>query len=113
VSRGYQLTPEAQANVTEIGAFIAEDSVDAALRVLDALEHAFDQLGSTPGIGHKREDLTTRPVKFWSVHSYLIVYRPGQYADSHHLGPSRRARRRAPFEGLFILTNSKFLIPNS
>jgi hypothetical protein len=33
VSRGYRLTPEAQANVDDICAFIAEDSVDAAIRV--------------------------------------------------------------------------------
>jgi plasmid stabilization system protein ParE len=71
-----RLTPEAQANVDEIGAFIADDSVDAALRVLDALEDAFSLLAATPEIGHKREDLTTRPVKFWSVYSYLVVYDP-------------------------------------
>jgi plasmid stabilization system protein ParE len=74
VSPGYRLTPEAQANIDEIGAFIAQDSIDAALRVLDALDDAFDQLASTPEIGHRREDLTTRPLKFWVVYSYLIVY---------------------------------------
>jgi plasmid stabilization system protein ParE len=29
-----------------------------------------------PEIGHTRADLTARPVKFWSVYSYLIVYDP-------------------------------------
>lgn len=76
MSRGYQLTSEAQANVDEICAFIADDSIDAALRVLDDLERAFEQLATTPEIGHKREDLTDRSVKFWRVHSYLIVYDP-------------------------------------
>jgi len=76
VSRSYRLTPEALANVDEIGGFIAEDSVDAAVRVLDALEHAFNQLATTPDIGHTREDLTDRPVKFWRVYSYLVVYDP-------------------------------------
>jgi toxin ParE1/3/4 len=28
-----------------------------------------------PGMGHRREDVTDLPVRFWSVHSYLIVYR--------------------------------------
>ena len=64
MSRGYRLTAEAQS------------SVDTAVRVLEALEHAFEQLAATPEIGHKREDLTARPVKFWSVYSYLIVYDP-------------------------------------
>ena len=76
MSRGYSLTPEARANVDEICAFVAQDSVDTALRVLEALEHVCELLAATPEIGHKREDLTTRPVKFWSVYSYLIVYDP-------------------------------------
>ena len=76
MSRGYRLTPEAQANVEEICAFIAESSVDAALRVIDAFERAFRLLAGTPEIGHRREDLTARPVKFWTVYSYLIVYDP-------------------------------------
>lgn len=76
MNRGYRLTPEAQANVDKIGAFIANDSVNAALRVLDAFDDAFTLLAATPEIGHKREDLTSRPVKFWSVYSYLIVYDP-------------------------------------
>lgn len=27
-------------------------------------------------MGHTREDLTARPLKFWGVYSYLIVYDP-------------------------------------
>lgn len=73
----YVLTPEAQAHVDEIGAYIAQDSVDAALKVYDALEEAFDLLAERPGIGHTREDLTDRPLKFWSV-SYLVVYDPSR-----------------------------------
>lgn len=57
---GYRLTPEAGANLDEICAFVAEDSVDAALRVLGALERAFEQLVAMPDIGHTREDLTAR-----------------------------------------------------
>jgi antitoxin ParD1/3/4/toxin ParE1/3/4 len=34
-------------------------------------------LGNEPGAGHVREDLTSRPLKFWPVYSYLIVYDPG------------------------------------
>jgi toxin ParE1/3/4 len=76
VSRRYQLTATAQQTIDEIGAFIAEDSVDAALKVYDALEEAFELLAENPGIGHTREDLTDRPLKFWSVFSYLVVYDP-------------------------------------
>ena len=67
MSRSYRLTPEARANVDEIGTFIAEDNVDAGVRVLEALERAFELLAARPEIGHTREDLTTRPLNFWAV----------------------------------------------
>ena len=31
-------------------------------------------LGEMPGMGHFREDLLDRHYKFWSVHSYVVVY---------------------------------------
>lgn len=76
MSPRYRLTPTAQEHVDGICAFIAEDSADAALRVFDALEQAFEHLTETPELGHRREDLTDRPVKFWRVFSCLIVYDP-------------------------------------
>jgi antitoxin ParD1/3/4/toxin ParE1/3/4 len=27
-------------------------------------------------LGHRRDDLTTEPLRFWCVYSYLIAYRP-------------------------------------
>ena len=45
-------------------------------RVMKEIRSALNLLGSQPGAGHLREDLTRRPVKFWSVYSYLIVYDP-------------------------------------
>ena len=76
MSARYQLTPSAQADVEQICAFVAEDSLERALRVHEALENAFAQLALMPQMGHKREDLTDRPVRFWSVFSYLVVYDP-------------------------------------
>jgi len=76
VSRRYQLTETAQRHVDEIGAFIARDSIDAALKVYDALEGAFAQLAAMPEMGHTREDLTQQRLKFWGVYSYLVVYEP-------------------------------------
>ncbi len=29
-------------------------------------------------MGHLRQDLTDRPVRFWTVHSYLIIYHDTQ-----------------------------------
>jgi antitoxin ParD1/3/4/toxin ParE1/3/4 len=76
VSQAYRLTERAEADVEAIAAFIATDSIDAAVKVVLAFEDAFVLLGSRPGIGHAREDLTDRPLKFWSVYSYLVVYDP-------------------------------------
>ena len=67
MSQRYRLTPGAQGDVDQIVDVIAAESVEAALRVHDALEHAFQHLAEMPMMGHAREDLTTRPVKFWSV----------------------------------------------
>lgn len=74
MSQTYRLTERAEADVEAIAEFIAADSVDAALNVLLALEDAFALLTTQPGIGHSREDLTERPLRFWSVFSYLVVY---------------------------------------
>jgi antitoxin ParD1/3/4/toxin ParE1/3/4 len=47
-----------------------------ACYVLQELTTAFHLLASHPDIGHLRRDLTTLPVKVWSVFSYLVVYEP-------------------------------------
>jgi plasmid stabilization system protein ParE len=74
VSHAYRLTDRAEADVEAIADFIAADSIDAAVNVVLALEDAFVPLASRPSIGHARADLTDRPLKFWSVYSYLVVY---------------------------------------
>ena len=74
--KGYVLVPEAEQDLVEIGAFVAQDSVGAAKRLITEFESAMDRLAKLPGVGHMRPDLTERPVRFWPVRSYLIVYRP-------------------------------------
>jgi plasmid stabilization system protein ParE len=72
----FRLTPSAEEHIGDIVEFIAADNEDAAVRVRHALYSAFDLLASRPGIGHSRDDLTDRALKFWTVYSYLIVYDP-------------------------------------
>ena len=67
-------SPEAVKDLDEIWAYIAEDSVDAAERMIRRIEENIDQLAQMPGMGHKREDLTSYPLLFWPVGSYLIIY---------------------------------------
>lgn len=72
----YILAPEALQDLQDIWDFIAEGNPDAAGRVQEELFEAFEGLASMPGKGHQREDLTDKPVRFFTVRSYLIVYRP-------------------------------------
>jgi len=72
----FRLTAEAATDLTEIFDYIAGDNVDAAQRVANEIHHELEKLARSPGIGHKREDLTARDVLFWRVYSYLIVYQP-------------------------------------
>lgn len=71
MSQTYRLTERAEADVEAITNFIAADNIDAAVKVVLALEDAFVLIASRPGIGHSREDLTERPLKFWSVYSFF------------------------------------------
>ena len=70
----YLLVPEARKDLTEILQYIADDSVDAALRVHDRFIEIFELLAENPEVGHFRGDLTSRPVRFFPVYSYLVVY---------------------------------------
>lgn len=72
----FKLLPKAQIDLTSIIEYIATRSPDNAIKVFDQLHDAMQTLAGMPGMGHTREDLTDRPVRFWAVHSYLIVYRP-------------------------------------
>lgn len=72
----FRLARAAERDVEDITEFIARDSVDAAVRVLEELERAFVQLAEMPGIGHRREDLTSEDFRVWSVYDYLVVYDP-------------------------------------
>ena len=72
---GYILSADADFDLDSVWEYIAADSIDAADRWIEKLFDAFEALGQTPGMGHKREDLTPYPVLFWPVGAYLIIYR--------------------------------------
>ena len=72
------LAPEALQDLQDIWDYIATENLDAADRVIDTLFAAFEQLAALPGLGHRREDLTNRPLRFWTVEAYLVIYRAEQ-----------------------------------
>lgn len=75
---GFILHPEAAADITGIWEYISKDSPEAARRVREEIRHAIRALLSFPHQGHKRSDLTSRPLRFWRVKSYLIAYAPDE-----------------------------------
>jgi toxin ParE1/3/4 len=61
---GYAITPAALEDLDEIAIYIAKDNPAAADRVIDAIFAAFAALADHPDLGHARDDLTPRKVKF-------------------------------------------------
>jgi plasmid stabilization system protein ParE len=56
---------------TASGIYIANDSIEAADRVLDALESAMIKLAKSPGVGHWREELAGKRHRFLLVYSFV------------------------------------------
>ena len=71
----YTLAPGAALDLEDIWDYIAADSVDVADEWIRKLFDAFETVAASPGIGHRRADLTSYPVRFWAVGAYLIIYR--------------------------------------
>jgi plasmid stabilization system protein ParE len=74
--RGYEFHPEARIDLHEIWDYIAEDNTDAADRMMEKIEAALEALVPFPNQGHRRTDLTGRPIRFIIVREYLIAYAP-------------------------------------
>ena len=73
----YILSPEAKDDLREIREYlVSRGGCRLARYVLQEIRAAFRLLASRPEAGHLRQDLTSLPVKFWLVFSYLIVYDP-------------------------------------
>ena len=73
---GYAFHSEALTDLGQLWEYIAERNVDAADRVVDDIFAALRTLVASPHIGHRRPDLTARPLRFHRVRDYLIAYAP-------------------------------------
>ena len=72
----YDFHPEVRADLDEIWQFIAADKPAAADRMIAEIIEAIDNLVPFPGVGHRRPDLTSRPLRFILAREYLIAYAP-------------------------------------
>ncbi len=68
-------TPDASRDIQEIWEYIVRDSIDAADKVVTALDTAIRMLAELPGIGHARTDVDDPRIRFWRVYSYLVAFR--------------------------------------
>ena len=78
--RRYLLTAEAKPDLAEIKRYLMREAGPrVAKSTLLKIKAALVLLGSTPGAGQIREDLTSEPLKFWPVFSYPIAYNPAKH----------------------------------
>jgi plasmid stabilization system protein ParE len=77
MTSNYVLSYTAEQDIDEIITFIAQESPSSAKKFLDSLFESMERLADFPELGHLREDLTDKPVKFWPFKwHYLIIYKP-------------------------------------
>ena len=76
---GYAFHPDAFADLDAIWEYVAQDNIDAADLVLADIHTVLCTLAASPHIGHRRPDLTPRPLRFHVVRDeYLIAYAPDE-----------------------------------
>ena len=72
----YYLSPIAEQDIDEVITYLAQENPAAAHVFLDSLYNAMESLADNPHLGHVREDLTGKPVKFFLFKwHYLIIYK--------------------------------------
>ena len=78
LGQGFDLHPLAAQDITDIWTFIADDSPHAAGRFREEILAAIRALVPFSHQGHRRPDLTSRPLRFILVREYLIAYAPDE-----------------------------------
>jgi len=72
----FVLSHEATTDLRDIHDYIAADDPMAARRVLEDIRTGMHRLADHPGLGHLGDDLADEAFRVWTVHSYLVIYRP-------------------------------------
>jgi toxin ParE1/3/4 len=69
----YRLSRSAREDLTEIVAYIATDSIDAALAISDRLEQSFTILGNNPEAGRERSEIAP-DIRSFPTGANVILY---------------------------------------
>ena len=72
----FEFHPEVRRDLEEIWDYIGANNPDAADRLIIEIVDAIDAVVPFPGAGHRRPDLTSRPLRFVLVREYLVAYAP-------------------------------------
>jgi plasmid stabilization system protein ParE len=76
VTSRFVIAPAAEQDILGIGAYIEADNPAAARKLVAEIYDCFPRLAARPAMGHRRPDLTSLPVRFWTLRGrYMIVYR--------------------------------------
>lgn len=86
----YIVTPDAEEDIDEIMAYIAEENFDAAATFYDRLLELFRMLADNPGAGRQRAEIRDG-LRSFPKGNYLIFYRiwAGQVAIARVLHSAR------------------------
>ncbi len=77
MKRRYRFAPKAAHDLVQIWRYLRKEAgSETADRVERTILDKVSFLGENPYAGHLRQDLTSLPLRFFPVHSYLIAYRP-------------------------------------
>lgn len=94
----YEISAEAQSDLFDIWLHISQDSVELANRIEREFYELFASLGKLPHQGHTRKDLTRRPVLFFPLYSFLVVYEPDAKTSPNYGGATRAPECEADLE---------------
>jgi toxin ParE1/3/4 len=72
----YEFHPEAAADLDAIWTYIAEDSPEAADRIVSDIVSAIERVVRFPRSGFRRPKWTSRNVRFTLAREYLVAYAP-------------------------------------
>ncbi len=71
----FQLTETALRDIDSILAYLVDEAGDApAYRLRAQMFETFARLAEYPGMGHLRRDLTRKPLSFFPVDPYLVIF---------------------------------------
>jgi plasmid stabilization system protein ParE len=87
----YRLLPAAIDDLDDIDLWTIEHfGVSVADKTQAKLFATFSLLAASPQLGHQRPDVTTRPVRFFSLSPFWIIYEPASPLLIHRVFHSAR-----------------------